>query len=161
MARIPQLEAQIRQTQAALADAHYQLSQRDVIRRRKAASRTFISATANMLPPMTPVVSVLPPSNIYVRFFVPETEFARDGNSARASRSPAMAARRTSTATITFIAQQEEFTAARDLQRRQSREARVQARSARAGRLEAQSRPARRSAAAHDGAQRSPSTCTA
>jgi len=29
------------------------------------------------VPAMTPVVSVLPPKNVYVRFFVPEDQFAR------------------------------------------------------------------------------------
>ena len=45
--------------------------------RPKAGCRTSISAEANMSPATTPVVSVLPPENIYVRFFVPETELAQ------------------------------------------------------------------------------------
>jgi HlyD family secretion protein len=58
---------------------------------------------------MTPVVSILPPKNIYVRFFVPETEFAHVKLGQRVSIGCDGCAAGI-TATVTFIAQQEEFT---------------------------------------------------
>jgi HlyD family secretion protein len=58
---------------------------------------------------MTPVISVLPPENIYVRFFVPEAQFAHVKLGQRVSiKCDGCAAN--ITATITFIASQEEFT---------------------------------------------------
>ena len=58
---------------------------------------------------MTPVVSILPPENIFVRFFVPETEFAHLKLGQRVSISCDGCAPNI-TATVTFIASQEEFT---------------------------------------------------
>jgi HlyD family secretion protein len=58
---------------------------------------------------MTPVVSVLPPQNVYVRFFVPESQFARVKLGQRVAVACDGCAQNI-TATVTFIAQQEEFT---------------------------------------------------
>jgi HlyD family secretion protein len=60
-------------------------------------------------PAQTPVVAVLPPKNVFVRFFVPETQFAKVklGQRVRIACDGCAA---NLTATITFIAQQEEFT---------------------------------------------------
>jgi len=60
-------------------------------------------------PAMTPVVSVLPPKNIYVRFFVPETQFAKMRLGQKVSITCDSCAKNI-TATVTFIAQQQEFT---------------------------------------------------
>ena len=58
---------------------------------------------------MTPVVSILPPENIYVRFFVPETQFAQLRLGQRVAIS-CDGCRPGLTARVAFIAQQQEFT---------------------------------------------------
>jgi HlyD family secretion protein len=60
-------------------------------------------------PAMTPVVSILPPANVYVRFFVPETEFAKVKLGQKVSIHCDGCANDI-TATVSFIAAQEEFT---------------------------------------------------
>jgi HlyD family secretion protein len=60
-------------------------------------------------PAQTPVVAVLPPENIFVRFFVPETELAHVKLGQRVKITCDGCAQNI-TATIAFIAQQEEFT---------------------------------------------------
>ena len=58
---------------------------------------------------MTPVVSILPPGNVYVRFFVPETEFSK----VRLGQKVTVhcdGCTKDITATVSFIAAQEEFT---------------------------------------------------
>jgi HlyD family secretion protein len=64
--------------------------------------------TGEYVPASTPVISILPPKNIYVRFFVPETQFGKVhlGEKVRISCDGC----KPIDATITFIAQQEEFT---------------------------------------------------
>ena len=60
-------------------------------------------------PAMTPVVAILPPANVYVRFFVPETEFAhvKLGQKVRVSCDGCA---RDIVATVSFISAREEFT---------------------------------------------------
>jgi len=105
---LAQLQAQQAQAQAALSGAQYTLSQRDIVAYVDGAVQDIYFREGEYAPASTPVISVLPPANIYVRFFVPETEFAHvhlgervqitcDGCTPTA-------------ATISFIAQQEEFT---------------------------------------------------
>ncbi len=108
--RIPQLEAQIRQMAGALADAEYQLSQRRVIAYTQGRVEDIYFREGEYVPAATPVVSLLPPGNVYVRFFVPETELQRAklGHTVAISCDGCVPNLR---ATITFIAQQEEFTA--------------------------------------------------
>jgi HlyD family secretion protein len=106
---ISQLEGQIRQMQAALADAEYQLSQRHIYSLVDGQVQDIYFFQGEYVPATTPVVSVLPPANVFVRFFVPETEFAhvKLGQTVAITCdgcAPNM------TAKITFIAQQEEFT---------------------------------------------------
>jgi HlyD family secretion protein len=57
---------------------------------------------------MTPVISLLPPQNVYVRFFVPENQFAKIhlGDKVRIGCDGCADI----VATISFIAAQEEFT---------------------------------------------------
>lgn len=108
--RIPQLEAQIRQMEGALADAEYQLSQRRVVAYTEGRVEDIYFREGEYAPAATPVVSVLPPRNIYVRFFIPETalQHAKIGDRVSISCDSCAPGLR---ATITFIAQQEEFTA--------------------------------------------------
>jgi HlyD family secretion protein len=108
--RIPQLEAQIRQMQGALSDAEYQLSQRRVVAYAQGRIEDIYFREGEYVPPATPVVSLLPPRNVYVRFFIPETQLqqAKLGRTVAISCDGCAPNMR---ATITFIAQQEEFTA--------------------------------------------------
>jgi HlyD family secretion protein len=108
--RIPQLEAQIRQMEGALTDADYQLSQRRVTAYTQGRVEDIYFREGEYVPAATPLVSLLPPGNIYVRFFIPETELQRTklGRIVSISCDGCAPDLR---ATITFIAQQEEFTA--------------------------------------------------
>jgi HlyD family secretion protein len=109
VARVAQIRAQEQQAQAALANARYQLSERDVIARTSGRVEDVLFRTGEYAPAMTPVVSILPPENIYVRFFVPETQFSQVKLGQKISiRCDGCAT--TIAATVSFIAQQEEFT---------------------------------------------------
>lgn len=103
-----QTQSQIAQAQAALQGAQYNFTQRSVISHVRGSVQNIYFRTGEYVPPSTPVFSVLPPKNIYVRFFVPETEFSRVhvGQRVRVTCDGC----KPITATITFIAQQEEFT---------------------------------------------------
>ena len=104
-----QIEAQMKQTQAALNDAEYQLSQRRVVALVNGRVEDIYFRAGEYVPPSTPVVSVLPPENVYVRFFVPETEFGKVHVGQKVAIDCDGCAKNL-TAKITFIAQQEEFT---------------------------------------------------
>ncbi len=109
-AQIGQIDAQIAQARAGLTGAAcYQLSERDVVSRTHGRVEDVFFRTGEYAPAMTPVVSVLPPANIYVRFFVPEGEFAHVKLGQRVAISCDGCAQNI-TATVTFIAQQQEFT---------------------------------------------------
>lgn len=103
-----QLQAQEQQAEAALTGAAYTLSQRDVVSNVRGPVQDIYFREGEYVPASTPVLSVLPPKNIYVRFFVPETEFARVhlGQSVRVTCDGCQPL----TARVTFVAQQEEFT---------------------------------------------------
>jgi len=107
--RIPQLEAQIRQTEGALADAEYQLSQRRVVAYTEGRVEDIFFREGEWAPASTPVVEILPPANVYVRFFIPETQLqtVKLGRKVRITCDSC----KPIDATVTFIAQQEEFTA--------------------------------------------------
>jgi HlyD family secretion protein len=107
-AHIAQLRGQLKQAQAALADANYQLSQRSIVSYVSGRVQDIYFREGEYAPASTPVLSVLPPRNIYVRFFVPETEFAKVklGERVRITCDGCTPM----DATISFIAQQEEFT---------------------------------------------------
>lgn len=107
-ASMAQLQAQQDQAQAALAGASYTLSQRDIVSHIAGPVQDIYFREGEYVSASTPVLSVLPPKNIYVRFFVPETEFAKVhiGEGVRITCDGC----KPLTATITFIAQQEEFT---------------------------------------------------
>jgi len=107
-AHVSQLEAQIAQMEASLTGADYGLSQRQVVAQTDGPVQDIYFREGEYVPAATPVLSVLPPANVYVRFFVPETQFARVhlGDRVRITCDGCKAM----TATVTFIAQQEEFT---------------------------------------------------
>ena len=107
-ARIAQLQAQIAQMEASLASADYQLSQRRIVALTDGPVEDIYFRPGEYVPPSTAVVELLPPKNVYVRFFVPETEFARIhlGQKVKISCDGC----EPMTASITFIASQEEYT---------------------------------------------------
>jgi HlyD family secretion protein len=95
--------------EGALTDAQYQLSQRHILSQVDGQVQDIYFFQGEYVPASTAVVSVLPPKNVFVRFFVPEPEFARVKLGQTVSISCDGCAPNT-TAKITFIAQQEEFT---------------------------------------------------
>ena len=94
VAQVAQIEATENQAKAALAGATYQLSQRDILSLTNGRVQDVYFRQGEYAPAMTPVISVLPPQNVYIRFFVPEDQFARFISATR-SRSAATAARTT------------------------------------------------------------------
>lgn len=107
--QVAAIHAQRAQGEATLADASYQLSQRDVTSLTTGRVQDVLFRAGEYAPAMTPIISILPPENVYVRFFVPEKEFARVKLGQRIAISCDSCAPNL-TATITFIAAQEEFT---------------------------------------------------
>jgi HlyD family secretion protein len=106
---VSEIHAQKAQAQATLDDAAYQLSQRDIVSLTTGRVQDVMFRQGEYAPAMTPVISILPPQNVYVRFFVPESEFARVKLGQRVAISCDSCAPNI-TATITFIAAQEEYT---------------------------------------------------
>lgn len=108
MARIGQLQAQIGQMEASLSGAAYNLSQRRIVALTGGPVQDIYYRPGEYVPSSTPVVSILPPANTYVRFFVPETQLAKVhlGQSVRITCDGC----KPMEATVTFIASQEEFT---------------------------------------------------
>jgi len=108
-ALIRQIAATEDQARATLAGAAYQLSERDIVSRTSGHVQDVFFRPGEYAPAMTPVVSILPPGNVYVRFFVPETEFSK----VRLGQKVAVrcdGCAKEITATVSFIAAQEEFT---------------------------------------------------
>lgn len=108
-ARIDQIAAQQRQAAAALDNADYQLAQRRITARVAGRIEDIYFRQGEYAPASTPVISLLPPQNVFVRFFVPETEFGKV-KMGQPVRIACDGCAPDLTATITFIAQQEEFT---------------------------------------------------
>ncbi|MCP5412487.1 MAG: efflux RND transporter periplasmic adaptor subunit [Alphaproteobacteria bacterium] len=107
-ARVTQLQAQISQMSASLGGADYSLSQRRVIAQTEGSVQDIYFRQGEYVPAATPVVSILPPANVYARFFVPEPDMAKVhlGQKVRITCDGC----KPMDATITFIAAQEEFT---------------------------------------------------
>jgi HlyD family secretion protein len=108
-ALVAQITASENQARATLTGAAYQLSERSVYSRTAGRVQDIFFRPGEYAPAMTPVVSILPPANVYVRFFVPETEFAK----VKLGRKVAIhcdGCAKDLTATVSFIAAQEEFT---------------------------------------------------
>ena len=76
-ARIAQLQAQIGQMQANVTGAAYGLSQRQVVAETDGPVQDIYFRQGEYVPASVPVLSLLPPANVYVRFFVPEAEIAK------------------------------------------------------------------------------------
>jgi HlyD family secretion protein len=108
VARIAQLEAQAKQNRATLTGANYQLSERSVTARTQGRVEDIFFREGEYVPAMTPVVAVLPPENIFVRFFVPETQFSKIKMGQKVAISCDGCATGI-TATISFIAAKQEF----------------------------------------------------
>jgi len=108
VASLEQLQAQERQAEAVLASARYTLAQRDIAAYVEGPVQDIYFREGEYLPASTPAVSILPPKNVFVRFFVPETEFARIqlGGKVRVTCDGCAAM----DATVTFVAAREEFT---------------------------------------------------
>lgn len=106
--RIAQLKAQIAQMEASLNNAAYGLSQRNVVAQTDGPVQDIYFREGEYVPASTPVLSILPPANIFVRFFVPEGQLARVhlGQPVTISCDGC----KPLTAKISFIAQREEFT---------------------------------------------------
>ena len=109
VALVRQIEASENQARATLTGAAYQLSERDVVSRTSGRVQDVFFRPGEYAPAMTPVVSILPPGNVYVRFFVPETEFARVRLGQKVAVSCDGCAKNI-IAIVSFIAAQEEFT---------------------------------------------------
>jgi len=107
-AQIEQTRAQIAQMQASLGSASYSLSQRQIVAETEGPVQDIFFRQGEYVPASTPVLSILPPANIYVRFFVPEGQLqrARLGGRVRITCDGC----KPMDAIITFIAQQQEFT---------------------------------------------------
>lgn len=107
-ARIAQLKAQIAQMEASLANAAYGLSQRAVLAQTEGPVQDIYFREGEYVPAATPVLSVLPPDNVFVRFFVPESQLSRVhlGQRVRISCDGCKPVE----AKVTFIAAREEFT---------------------------------------------------
>lgn len=70
-----QAEAQIEEARAALATANFNLSERSV-QARVGGTVQDIYFRAGEYATSAPVLSILPPENVFIRFFVPEAELA-------------------------------------------------------------------------------------
>jgi len=107
-ARIAQLQAQIGQMEASLQSADYALSQRKIVALTDGTVEDVYFRPGEYVATSTSVVEILPPANVFVRFFVPETKFAKIhlGQKVRISCDNCQPTE----ATVTFIANQQEYT---------------------------------------------------
>jgi HlyD family secretion protein len=94
--------------EASLSGASYSLTQRQVIAQTEGPVQDIYFRTGEYVPASTPVISILPPKNVFVRFFVPETQFSRVrlGQTVRITCDGC----KPMEAKVTFIAAREEFT---------------------------------------------------
>lgn len=107
-ARIHELQGQISQMEAQLTGTAYNLTQRQVIALTEGRVQDIYFREGEFAPASTPVVAVLPPKNVFARFFVPETQLPllHLGGKVRITCDNC----KPMVATVTFIAAQEEFT---------------------------------------------------
>ena len=107
-ARIAELKAQIGQMEASLSGAAYNLSQRRIVALTDGPVEDIYYRPGEYVPASTPVVSILPPANVYVRFFVPETQLAHVhlGDRVKITCDGCQPME----ATVTFVSSQEEYT---------------------------------------------------
>lgn len=102
-------EASVAAAQAALDMARWRLDQRHVVSPVAGIVADTLAEPGETLAAGAPVVSILPPENIYVRFFVPEPDLAkvRQGEQVTLSCDGCAAGL---TAVISYIAPQAEYT---------------------------------------------------
>jgi HlyD family secretion protein len=112
MGREGEIKAQeqlVESLRAAVAMAQWRIDQRHVMAPAAGTVADVLARPGETIPAGGPVVSVLPPENIFVRFFVPEPRIAEvhggDKVTLLCDRCPA-----DYTATISFISPQAEFT---------------------------------------------------
>src|SRR5262249_7165834 len=101
-----QIDAQIKQAHATLSQTCHQLSERDGVSRTTGRVQDIYFRDGEFAPAMTPVVAILPPANVFVRFFVPQSQFARLKLGQQVAITCDGCAPNI-TATVTFIAQQQ------------------------------------------------------
>ena len=112
MGRQGEIQAQraaVEAAQAALEMAEWRLSQRRVTSPVTGRVADMLARPGETMAAGAPVVSLLPPGNIFVRFFVPEADLARihRGDMVRLSCDRC---RTNITATISFVSPQAEYT---------------------------------------------------
>jgi HlyD family secretion protein len=99
----------IESLRAAVAMVQWRIDQRHVVAPAAGVVADVLARPGETLPAGGPVVSLLPPENIFVRFFVPETRLAEVHNGDKVAlvcdRCPADFA-----ATVSFISPQAEYT---------------------------------------------------
>jgi HlyD family secretion protein len=76
VAQIAAIDAAEAQAKATRTGAAYLLAQRQVVALTTGRVQDIYFRQGEYAPAMTAVVSVLPPTNVFVRFFVPEADFA-------------------------------------------------------------------------------------
>jgi HlyD family secretion protein len=101
--------AMVEQAQAGLAQAQWQVDQRHVVASVAALVSDTYARPGETINAGNPVVELLPPQNVLVRFFVPETQLAtlHVGDRLTVSCDSCVAGL---TASVTFIAPQPEYT---------------------------------------------------
>lgn len=105
--QLSQLEAQERAVQANIAATRFQLSRRQIVAKSSGTVEDIYFRTGQYVPAATPVMSVLPARNVFVRFFVPQAQFSNVRLGERVHvRCDGCA--RAITAHITFIARQQQ-----------------------------------------------------
>ncbi len=109
VAQVEQIHANEAQARASLQGASYQLAQRQIVALTTGRVQDVYFRSGEYAPAMTPVISILPPENVYVRFFVPEDQFARIKIGQKVKIHCDGCADHI-VATVSFIASQQEFT---------------------------------------------------
>jgi ABC-type lipopolysaccharide export system ATPase subunit len=107
-ARIAQLQAQIKAGQASAGGATYALDQRRVVAGTSGPVQDILFRPGEFVGAGTPIVSILPPGQVFARFFVPEPQLARVKIGGRVAIT--CDGCRPMEGTITFIAAQAEYT---------------------------------------------------
>ena len=102
-------QAEVETARAALAQSDWKLAQRAIAAASKALVHDTFYAEGEWVAAGSPVVSLLPPGNLKLRFFVPETELGalKPGQAVRAACDGCDAV---VSAKITYVSRQAEFT---------------------------------------------------
>jgi HlyD family secretion protein len=112
MGRVDEIKAQsavVRADEAALAIANWHLAQRTVAAPIAGRVADVLAQPGEMIPAGTPVVSILPPQNIFVRFFIPEADLSRLHRDDRVAFA-CDGCRDRLTGTVSYISPQAEYT---------------------------------------------------